>query len=245
MSETEILIGLIVAVSFFVQSAFGFGGGLVAVPLASLVIGTPNAVSVALVFQALMGLQLFSLYKQIDWRAVGWMPLALLAGVAAGLFLFTNAPATFLQALLGFYLIFYVGCEVFALKPFSGFLRNVPDAAYSGAVGLVCGAMQAMIGISGPPIVAYLNSRGLRPQPLRATIVFLLYIGVLASFIPSLFTPRYTGDVLHLVLWSLPFFAVAVWAGDIFSKKLSPTLFRAGLLIILAVAALFLLYKAL
>ena len=45
---------LITSIAFFGEAMFGFGGGLIAVPLLSTIIGVKNAVTFTLIFQVFM-----------------------------------------------------------------------------------------------------------------------------------------------------------------------------------------------
>jgi len=54
MDPVNILIPVIVACAFFGEAIFGFGGGLISVPLISLLIGVKDAATLVLVFQFCM-----------------------------------------------------------------------------------------------------------------------------------------------------------------------------------------------
>lgn len=58
MNEVTIAATIIIALAFFGESIFGFGGGLIAIPLLSLLIGVKDAVTLVLIFQLLMGLMI-------------------------------------------------------------------------------------------------------------------------------------------------------------------------------------------
>jgi len=62
------LIVGIITLAFLGEAMFGFGGGLIAVPLLSLLLGVKEAVTLVLIFQVLMGFLLIRCYRDIAWK---------------------------------------------------------------------------------------------------------------------------------------------------------------------------------
>src|SRR5258708_33640020 len=79
MNETALLAAIIIAIAFFGESIFGFGGGLISIPLLSLLIGVKGAVTLVLIFQLLTGLLIWKSYKHIDWKSAKPMTLSIVA----------------------------------------------------------------------------------------------------------------------------------------------------------------------
>jgi uncharacterized membrane protein YfcA len=68
------------AISFLCESIFGFGGGLMSIPILTLLLGVRDGVTFVLLFQLLMGLLIFQSYKDIQWKVAIPMTVGLAVG---------------------------------------------------------------------------------------------------------------------------------------------------------------------
>jgi uncharacterized protein len=159
-----------------VQSATGFGFALVLSPALLAVLDPYEAVSAVL----LLGLVL-NLLVLFDGRRLGpvrWRPLApllgaALPGLALGVLALELLSKPVLQLLVGVVVIAAAGERLLSERGAPPEPRGgVPSAA---AAGLLSGALTTSITVSGPPIVLWLERRGLAAAELRATLaaVFL------------------------------------------------------------------------
>ena len=87
---------LIISAACFFEAVFGFGGGLISVPLLSLILGVKEAVTLILIFQLLLGLLILHTYKVTQWTVIKPALAALLLGAAIG----TLSLAYFIEATL-------------------------------------------------------------------------------------------------------------------------------------------------
>ena len=84
MDINALLVALIIAVAFLGEAIFGFGGGLISVPLLSLILNVKEAVTLVLIFQLRMGLLIFKSYKHITWKVAKPMTLGVIVGTILG-----------------------------------------------------------------------------------------------------------------------------------------------------------------
>src|SRR6184192_2772194 len=84
-----------------IRSAFGFGEALVAVPLLALLMPVEQAVPLAtLVSVTVAAVVLVQDWHHVHVRSAGWLLLATLFGIPAGLWLLTAVPERLVKAIL-------------------------------------------------------------------------------------------------------------------------------------------------
>ena len=86
MTDPSLVI-IIIAGAFFLQSVFGFGGGLISVPLLTLVFGVKTAVTLVLMFQISFSVLLLFIWKEVNWKyllkSLPWLIIGAAIGVKA------------------------------------------------------------------------------------------------------------------------------------------------------------------
>jgi uncharacterized membrane protein YfcA len=152
-----------------VQSATGFGFALVLSPALFAVMDPVEAVTALLVLG--VALNLLVLFEggrpeHVDWRALAPMLLAALPGLAIGAVALTQLSKEVLQVAVGVAVIVAAGWQ---LRERARGRRRIPPAAAWGA-GFASGALTTSISVSGPPLVLWLEARGVRPQEFRASL---------------------------------------------------------------------------
>jgi uncharacterized membrane protein YfcA len=153
-----------------VQSATGFGFALVLSPALFATMDPVEAVTALLVLG--LALNLLVLFERgrpehVDWRALVPMLLAALPGLAAGALALTELSKEALQVAVGIAVILAAAWQLrerrTAKRP------RLPRGA-AWATGFASGALTTSISVSGPPIVLWLEARGVRPEEFRASL---------------------------------------------------------------------------
>src|SRR5665213_1550288 len=153
MSAETVLAPAIISIAFFGESIFGFGGGLIAIPLLSLLLGVRDAVTWVLIFQPFMGLLVWQSYARIDWKAARPMMPGVLIGTIVGTLLLSKASISFLQLFLAASILLFLIKTVW----FKGFtFGHKSNAGSAAAAGLSGGLFQGLIGTGGPVLTMYL-----------------------------------------------------------------------------------------
>jgi uncharacterized protein len=152
-----------------VQSATGFGFALVLSPALFAVMDPVEAVTALLVLG--VALNLLVLFEggrpeHVDWRALAPMLLAAVPGLAIGTVALTQLSKEVLQVAVGVAVIAAAGWQ---LRERARGHRPLPPAAAWGA-GFASGALTTSISVSGPPLVLWLEARGVRPEEFRASL---------------------------------------------------------------------------
>jgi len=241
--EIEIALTLlIISVAFFGESLFGFGGGLIAIPLLSLVLGVKDAVTLVLVFQFLMGILIFKNYKFIDWKVAKPMTYTLVVGVIAGTLLLSSLDTAFLQILLaGIIIFFLIKSEFFGSITLGKGRNNL----YASVAGLGGGLLQGLIGAGGPVLTMYTSAAIEKKIFIRATLIYLFFIPNIVRMTISIPQQLFSDEIVWLSLFALPFFALSIYLGQKIHHHVNEKYYRLSINIVLAFSALALLIKAL
>jgi uncharacterized membrane protein YfcA len=151
-----------------VQSATGFGFALILSPALLAALDPYEAVTALLALGLVLNLLvLFDGGRPgpVRWRELVPVLAAAIPGLALGALALALFDKPVLQVLVGFVVL---GASALQLR---GRLTGAPSRRRSAAVaGLASGALTTSISVSGPPLVLWLESRGVSPAELRATL---------------------------------------------------------------------------
>jgi uncharacterized protein len=166
------------------QSATGFGFALIASPALFAVLDPGEAVTAV----AALGLVLNVLVLVdagrglVNWRALAPLLVSGIAGLALGLLALDLLSKAALQLVVGLAVVL-AGLYQVRARAAEAPVAGSPSAAATAAAGLSAGALTTSIGVTGPPVVFWLDARGARPDELRATLAatFLVLTRPLSS----------------------------------------------------------------
>ena len=228
----------IISIAFFFESVFGFGGGLIAIPLLSLFLGVKDAVTLVLVFQLLMGALVIKTFKDIKFQEIKLFIPFLLVGTFIGNLTLDLFEEEILQNVLGTSILLFL-FQRLVLKD----VKLPKNSWIESAFGFVGGWFQGMIGTGGPPVTMFLSTVIKENQALRATLIFVLFVTsilrVLTSYNAGLFTSELTQDALLIT----PFFIGALYLGHKVHLRIPEDVYRNAVHTLLALSALMLLLK--
>lgn len=230
---------LVVLFAFVGEALFGFGGGLVAVPLLSLALDVREAVLITSVFQFLIGFLVFRNLSKIPWKLVLPVMAGMLVGVPIGVAsLDVLDPAVLRRILALFILIFLARIRWFPDL-------SVRSASLSGglASGLISGFFQGCIGTGGPSLVVYLKQIAGDRQFFRAALIFLLSVANLARIVQVGATGMFSPSVVWLSAIALPFFLIGIILGQRFHRKVPEQIYYRSVYALLFLSALSLMWK--
>lgn len=172
---TALYAGLVLFIAYAVRGMAGFGSGLIAVPLLSMVAPVVSVVPmiVALDYMGSASQGLGS-QEQIAWRELSILVPFMVVGVAGGLYFLSVLPTAVLSRALGAFVLTFAVYQLLPLPP----LRGSRVSAIS--CGLMGGLVGTLFGTGGPFYAIYFNLRGLEKSEFRATFAtnFLIDGGV-------------------------------------------------------------------
>jgi hypothetical protein len=240
---TQCLVALIVALSYFVQSAFGFGAGVLAIPFLTLLIDAKDAIAIIMIFSFLCGLLVIKLWRDVDWRAMGRMMPGLVLGLAVGLALFSAIDRRFLGITLALYVLAYVVIDHFKPKSLEVLGSRTPIGVQALLCGFFGGVIQGVMGTGGPMLVTYLKSHTRSVEQFRASVVAVFFIAnalrVAAMGSGDMIPPH----VLQDCLIALPGFGLAVFLGYRLPGQVEQKTFHAIINLLLLASAVSVLVK--
>lgn len=155
---------LVVLLAYVVRGLAGFGSGLIAVPLLSMVAPVSAVVPVlsSLDYVGSAGQSVRNLGR-VAWRELLMLMPFSFVGVVIGVLFLRSAPTTVLSRALGAFVIVYAVYQLLPVPPLSG----------SRLAAIVCGLLGGLVGTlfgtGGPFFVIYFTLRRLDKTAFRAT----------------------------------------------------------------------------
>jgi uncharacterized membrane protein YfcA len=216
----------------------GFGSGLVAVPLLTLMwpvtLVVPIVVALDYLGSALQGI---GNADRVAWREQAVLIPLMIVGVAGGVWVLSTVPTTVLARVLGGFVIAYA---IYQVLPLPELRASRAAATYCGFLG---GLVGTLFGTGGPFYVIYLNLRGLDRAVFRATFAmnFLIDGGVrLAAFVGA---GLYSRQTLGYLLAAVPVAGAGLFVGGRIQTGFSPRAFQIVIRLLLLTSGVALLLK--
>lgn len=224
---------LLAALAAFAQAVSGFGFSLLIVPPLALVLGPKQAVIVANGLSLCVNVPMtLYLRRFVERRIWAMLSLGAAAGMPLGLLVLVVADPVALQVLIAVMVLASTGLIVRGLR-----LRDAGWAGY-GLTGVISGVLNTSTSMSGPPVVLYLQGRGIAPNPFRATLTaFFLGSGVLALGLYAAGGKLGASEGAGIAA-GVPGLALGWVAGNITYNRLDPLRFRRVVVAVLVLSAL-------
>lgn len=237
--ETAAYSALILLLAYWVRGMAGFGSGLIAVPLLTLLWPVTVVVPLVVVLDYLgSASQGVKNVEQVAWREQLLLIPFMVVGVLGGLWVLRVMSTGLLARILGAFVIVYA---IYQMLPLPQLRGSRAAASYCGLLG---GLVGTLFGTGGPFYVIYLNLRGLERLAFRATFAmnFLIDGGVrLAAFAAAGLFGRQT---LGYLLAALPIAGAGLYVGGRTQTGLSQRAFQIVIRVLLLTSGLALLLKS-
>ncbi len=220
---------IIVTIAYLVRGITGFGSGLIAIPLLSLML--PLSIVVPLIGFLDYSCSLvhgIKLRNHISWQLIlPLLPFSLL-GVFLALYLFNTIDALLLKKILGIFIISYALYTLIAIKTHihRDKLWAIPGGIFGGLIG-------TLFGTGGPFYVIYLQLQGLTKATFRASIATILFLDGSARIIAYFANGFYTHETLTLIAWTLPIMSIAMFMGGHIHTNISHDKMQKGIGVLL------------
>lgn len=227
-SGLDLIPLLVVFIAYLVRGICGFGSGLIAIPVLSLVLPLHVAVPVVVILDFLASAaQGGANRKQVQVSEItALLPFAVL-GVVAGTTLFHVLDTAVLKQSLGAFLLVYAAYSLWAPEIRSvSRLWAVPVAFSGGMVG-------TLFGTGGPFYVSYLKARGLDKGALRATFAVVFLLDASLRIGGYLSTGLITPDTLRWLALGMPAMIVGMYLGGRVHTGISARTFTRAISILL------------
>ena len=223
----------IILIAYLVRGICGFGSGLIAIPVLTLLLPLKVAVPLVVILDYLASAgQGMSLRQSIQWSEIRRLIIPALIGVGAGLMIFHNVDAELLARLLGGFVFLYA---IYALwgpaMPKVSSWWAIPAAISGGTIG-------TLFGTGGPFYVTYLKARQLDANAFRATFACMFLLDGAARLTGYLGTSVIDLELLTLLALSIPVMIVGMYLGGKIHTTMSAQTFTRGISILLLASGL-------
>lgn len=227
MGLSEILLfATIVMCTYFIEGLIGFGGTIMALPLASAVIGLKLTVPIMTIVVLIASLVIaIRDYKYINKKEFIKITLLMIIGLPIGMWLFDFLPEKPLKVLLGVFMIVVAVKGGFDGSRFKKEIhekkidskdKNVINNITLFLGGIIHGAFTC----GGPFVVIYATKNIKDKSSFRATLCALwATLNVIMITIDAL-NGEITGDILTISAITMIFVTIAIIVSNIVHKKL-------------------------
>lgn len=223
-----VAIGCIIFGASIIQALFGFGFGLISVPLMIFFVDLPTAVVTATAVSTVS-----CSVQWIESRAIKARTMSIrlvtsaLFGMPLGLWLLNNIDPQPMKAGLGVVVMFGV---VLSVKGFD--LRRLP-VFFDYTMGVLAGVLSTSTSTNGPPLVFLLHARHYSPEQFRAVLNRVFTILNLLTLITFALAGKVNLDVVSLALLAIPVMGIGVWLGTRLRTTINPDQFRNLVIVLL------------
>jgi uncharacterized membrane protein YfcA len=210
---TALAIIALAATAAFIQSLSGFGFALFIVPFLALLIGPKDTVLLSNLMSTLSsGSQSIWLRHSADRRTAGVLLAGAIIGMPAGLAVLLLLDPEALKLVIACMVIF------FTLLLMRGFSLHSAGTLGDLVAGVTSGVLNTSTAMSGPPVVLYLQGKGLAPLNFRATIASFFGVSSLLGVILLVVSGTAEAYVFAAFALSVP----AVLGGQALGNRVFP-----------------------
>ncbi|NLI11724.1 MAG: sulfite exporter TauE/SafE family protein [Peptococcaceae bacterium] len=229
------IAALMVILAMALQALTGFGSALILVPLLVLIYDTHTAIELTMII-AFYSLALLSLRvrKEILIPMVSRLFLGSIVGIFCGAYAFIFFEATWLKIIIAFTTLVFSLLLYLNLVPnrSTGFLAET-------MVGMASGFLGTSVGMPGPPVVLFLNYKGLPKEHFRATVSAYFSLVYLVSIIVLVSKQVLNLQIIIIAVSLLPFALLGNLMGFLIFPRISQDFFQRGIPILVAFLAVY------
>ena len=223
--------------AFFSQTVLGFSGSPIALPI--LLLGHDLAISV-ITLSVLQFLQSTYLsqkhWKEIDKKVVLEIIVWVMLGVIIGIFFLKSWDPVILKKILGVLILLFVAYSSFKKKRIAIFKKM------GAFFGFLAGIFSGVFSIGGPIFVTYFYSKIEDHKIMRASLLGVIALMATLRMPILAYNNLLTHEVWLRVLIAFPFFALSIFLGQKFFKKIDKEIFNKLVLTFMFLAGISLLY---
>ncbi len=210
------LLSVGVLIAGTIRSFTGFGGGLVLAPLLSLFMTPTDMVVVVLLLNFLTSVQSVpNTWSTTDWKMVFSLSIPALFGVPLGVWLIEWLDPQLIRRLIGVIVAGLAALMLIGWK-YQGRRGKVQDCV----VGVTSGALTAIAGVGGPPLVLYLlSAKDISPVVLRSFFMMFFCFAQIATVLYFVFQGLINKSQLIYSVTFAPVYLVSTVLGTYLFKK--------------------------
>ena len=217
MNSEAAYIVIVIFIASLSRSSLGFGDGLIAMPLLTIIMPPRIAAPiVALAATTTAALVLMRQWRQVHFTAASRVLIAGIIGIPIGVWFLHFGYDRFARGMLATVII---GFSLWSLQ--HAHRARLKTDRWSPAFGFAAGLLSGAYNTGGPPVVIYGTLRDWKPDQFRATLQS--YTAVSASWVVAMhcLSGLMTADVFENYLYAFPAIVAASLIGPRLTRRLS------------------------
>jgi uncharacterized membrane protein YfcA len=228
-----------VAIAYIAKGLSGFGAGLIAIPILSLILPITIVVpAISLLSYGTNLTQSFILRSEASWDNLWLLIPFSLIGVTVAIWLLVNTDPTRLTFTMGLFVIAYAIYSLLPVRKLTGSkLWAIPFGSLAGFIG-------ALFGSSGFIYVIYLKLRPLNKSTFRASVAMALALDGTFRIIGFISSGLFKPNVLILAGLLFPVLLLSMKTGNYLHLNISQGRFNQVVSVLLMVSGAVLVYKS-
>ena len=226
MTNTELLIAVIIFAASFVQGFSGFGFALISIPFLTMLIDIKMAVPLGAICGLVVNIYLTGVLRShFNYKELGRMFFGSLLGIPVGSWVLNFGPSEALKDILGVVVILFALSSIFQIiKPVK------TDSRWGYFAGLCSGILGGAFNTNGPPVLIYFFLKGWDKVNQKAMITGFFLAASTVIVISHAVTGLTTNYIFMLFLKLLPVVLAGIIIGNSLFNKISTELFNKVLL---------------
>jgi len=239
---------LLLTVTFFaatVQSATGFGFGLIAVSAFLVVLNSIAAVQLVIIITCVMlAVHSFRLWNVAVKSLLRSLSIGCALGFPLGILAYKQFDMTTIKLTVAILLIALSSQNAWLLFRHRKSIKNIghkPTQGSTLAVGIISGLMASSIAMPGPPVMLYLVNSNLTKDQVRATVQTFFLVSYVGALLLQTTLVGIDIDIWITAAILLPSALLGLNTGYYLSKRINQQFFKGLVLVILMLTGLFML----
>lgn len=236
------LAAIVASLAFMFQRVTGFGSAIIATPILALFWVPHYAINHVLIYQWIFGtLLIFKTWRSLKDPKLIWFLVPFVPALVAGVYILPGLSPQFVRISIAVVAILVMMQWLLIPKYTLNKKLIIPVAIIAG---ITSGAVQGAFGIGGLFFLAYYGSVEKRATHMRDATIAVFFIANLLRLPFAISTAQFPEPVLWAAaLTVIPFTLGMIWGGKL-TKKINETFYRYAVIVILAIAAINLFWKA-
>jgi uncharacterized membrane protein YfcA len=237
-----IYLSIVTLLAATIQSATGFGFGLIAVPVFLLILNSSDAIQITIIIVLFMSIaDWMKLKGQGSRQLLLRLVVGMILGFPFGIYIFLSFELHLIKIMLALIIIIFSGFNLIRLfRKGSTEAHHTPEQSNwaSTVAGFFAGLLTTSMAMPGPPVMLYLVHKGFDKTVIRATILTFFIFAYAGAVLLQYVMIGISGSTWTTSLTLVPVGLVGVLCGHTISHKINQKLFKEIVLIILIIMAL-------
>ncbi len=236
-----VYLSIVTLLAATIQSATGFGFGLIAVPLFLLILNSADAIQITMIIVLFMSIADWTkLRGQGSRHLLLWLVVGMVLGFPFGIYIFLHFELQLIKIMLALVIIIFSVFNLIRLfrNGSTGPAQSPGKNRWPVALtGYFAGILSASMATPGPPVMLYLVHKGFDKTMIRATILTFFIFAYSGSVLLQFLIIGISSTTWTTSLTLVPVGLAGVFCGHLIAHRINQKLFRIIVLNILILTA--------